>query len=239
MCLLLTVNASSLDEPTHFTLEDISVEEEDTSKNAQTFKKYYLDGLRKNGTPIVLETNELDDLALAYVPEVLEYIALPVPLYRQDGQSWSNDPMLTEGYTIGESGCALTSFTMIANYYGSNDHPGEVNQTLDKKACPINWIVAGDKYGLTYGGSTPVSNRTTAETIVLGALRNRTPCILFFKKGSTPHFVVATGYVRYKELDGSIHEKFYINDPSTNINYDCISDFYAKGWVMINIRVYE
>lgn len=52
MCLLLTVNASSLDEPTHFTLEDISVEEEDTSKNAQTFKKYYLDGLRKNGTPI-------------------------------------------------------------------------------------------------------------------------------------------------------------------------------------------
>lgn len=147
--------------------------------------------------------------------------------------------MLVDGYTIGQAGCALTSFTMIANYYGSNDNPGEVNQTLDKNACPISWSVAGNKYGLTYEGSTSVSSRIIAETIVLGALRSGTPCILYFENGSEPHFVVARGYLRYKDLDGSIHEIFFIHDPSIYIDYGCIDDYYANGWVMKSIRVYD
>lgn len=42
-------------------------------------------------------------------------------------------------YTIGRIGCALTSLTMVARYYGVDHNPGTMNSCLGAHACPLYW----------------------------------------------------------------------------------------------------
>ncbi len=39
--------------------------------------------------------------------------------------------MKTGGKTIGSAGCTLTSFSMVASFYGSTDNPRQVNKEMD------------------------------------------------------------------------------------------------------------
>lgn len=74
--------------------------------------------------------------ALAFVVSLLTAqlaaaAPLKLPLFKQAGQSWSGLYLDTgKQYTIGEKGCALTSFTMVAHHYGADKHPGQMRDAL-------------------------------------------------------------------------------------------------------------
>ncbi|ACL25958.1 peptidoglycan DD-metalloendopeptidase family protein [Chloroflexus aggregans] len=68
-----------------------------------------------------------------------------VPYYSQYDPRWSGQMMNRPSYatdcnyTIGRIGCALTSLTMVARYYGVDHNPGTMNSCLGAHACPLYW----------------------------------------------------------------------------------------------------
>lgn len=163
--------------------------------------------------------------------------------YYQNGQSWSGNIMQTCGYTIGSQGCALTSFSMVTDYYGYSDNPGEVNTRLGSYACPLAWSSAGQRYNLDLVGSvhTQVSS-SYAKDYIRGALRNNRPVIVGFIKGSSTHFVVARAFVKetyQPELGFYGNEYFYIHDPYSGRNYKFIDDYLDAGYSIHRLKVYD
>jgi hypothetical protein len=61
------------------------------------------------------------------------------PKYQQYNYS---DVMQSAGQTIHDSGCALTSFTMLADYYGADYTPPTMNTCMSINADPFGWDYA-------------------------------------------------------------------------------------------------
>ncbi len=182
--------------------------------------------------------SEQDEPAEAAYGEAIT-ITMPVH-YRQSDSRWASDIMLSCGDTIGQSGCAITSFAMIVNFYGSTDDPGDVNTRLGNNACPIQYSTAGSLYGLTtqtlcYNDST-ISKDSAINLMKPHIFQNR-PILVGMKKGSSTHFVVATGYVDMQEL-GTSDPYIPILDPSTYYNKTSLNQYYADGWAVHRLYVY-
>ena len=143
-----------------------------------------------------------------YTPNDPEY-RLSVPNIRQDWEPWRYQNYAFTTRPIEMAGCALTSLTMLMNYYGLNSDPQEMNDWLKNNggyagADAIIWSVAvsrvaglvnlgviGYPYGADLGYIRSVIDRGFP---VLAEV---------YYKG-TSHYVVLTGYNE---------TTFYVNDP--------------------------
>jgi len=145
-----------------------------------------------------LTTGEMDQASLG--------ASLPcgVTLFSQLDQEWSGDIMQSCGYTIGESGCAVTSVAMVFRYYGVETSPRTLNQCLGSSACPMLWGDAssncsGGKVG--WSGSPGFSWSTMESELAAG----RPPILKL--TSSWDHFVVVVSG------SGSSMGGYTINDP--------------------------
>lgn len=189
--------------------------------------KYFQDGLK-----------QLNEEESKMYPERYQEVKVltGIPHYYQSGEDWSDDIMQTCGETIGYSGCLVTSFAMVTNYYGSSDDPGEVNSTIGTNACPFKWKPAGSLYGLALPGfkeGEPISE-DYAKTYIKGAIRNDEPVIVGFKRGEDTHFVVARAFYIFD--DG--REWYFIYDPSRGRDYMYLDDYLDNGWYIYRLAVY-
>lgn len=156
--------------------------------------------------------------------------------YQNGNQSWSN--IILNGcspLTIGQAGCAITSFAMIASKYGSTDNPGQVNTKLGSYACSFNHDYAAAKYGLTvYGLATVKGGIAENKSIMRGTLLLGTPLMVTLAKpGGGYHFGVVKSYIRYS--DGSY--RFGIKDPTYN-NYNYLDQYMKDNYTIYNLRKY-
>ncbi len=113
--------------------------------------------------------------------------------------------------TIAKSGCALTSFTMVTNFWNKTSlTPANVNTAMGAAAYVFNWETARSKYGLqlVQEGSSS-SNTTTSKGIAftIEQLKLGRPVIIGMKYSSGTHFVVAVGYY---------NNEIYIKDPASD-----------------------
>src|SRR5690554_5421199 len=170
-----------------------------------------------------------------------EYIRLNMAKYFQNNQSWSSDVMQTLGHTIGQSGCTLTSFAMIADYFGYQDNPGQVNVTMGNGACPFVWGTAESRYNLNIE-RVNTSDLNTARTYIRGALRNGHPVMVCYQNQRTEghHYVVAYQYMRAQYDENSpVEEFFYIHDPSHHKDYSYLEDYLyndSDAWRIVILR---
>ena len=158
---------------------------------------------------------------------------LTVKHYYQDDPSWSKDIMKSCNQTIGTAGCTLTSFAMIANYYGCmNDDPDQVNTVMGSNACPFMYYVAAERYGLSVANAIhrDVSDSDAIDFIIGGISANR-PVLVGMQKdySSNTHFVLAYGY------DGST---IYIHDPASNRDYTTLGQ-YLSGYSVNRLYIYS
>lgn len=130
---------------------------------------------------------------------------------------WSNNP------TIDRWGCALTSASMVLQYYGHNINPDGLNSWLNSQPDgylrngSLNWLAVSRYTKIHDTASSPSlefrrygANNTTLEN----ELNNQRPIILSFPG----HFVVAKGK---NDID------FLVNDPQSASN-QTISDVSAS-----------
>ena len=134
---------------------------------------------------------------------------IKVPLLYQCTSSWKNVVMKTCNKTICAAGCALTSETMVYQYWGSKSSPAGHNACLGSKACPLYWGNCKPG-GVSYQGSTSSTSNVDCELQA-----NRPVIASCHHKTGGSHFVVLVG----KCSNGT----YRINDPGVNKIW-CISD---------------
>ena len=140
-------------------------------------------------------------------------INLDVPLIKQGDSQWSKDKLGSSSTTIGAKGCAITSTSMVFNYYGVQTNPKDLNIWLKqnngyagKNKNEIDW---GTAARMSEGKVKFIGRFGTNLTKIKSELNNGHPVIAQVpsKSSSKMHFVVITGY------SGST---YYINDPDSN-----------------------
>lgn len=146
-----------------------------------------------------------------------------VPVFSQNDPSWQSTIMQLGGDPIGGYGCALTSTTMLLNYYGAFLSPTDLNACLGSAADPLVWQAAtGCTSGKVQGGV-----RADFSWDQLDAdLKTGSPAIVGMLRGQTgTHFVVVTrggggeadGYTITDPWDGSTTKTL---GSYTNVGYN-------------------
>ena len=124
---------------------------------------------------------------------------IKVPLLAQCDASWRNVMMKTCNLSICAAGCAVTSETMVYQYWGSPKNPADHNACLGTKACPLYWGNCKPT-GVSYVGST-----SETATVDCDLQANQPIIASCHHKSGGSHFVVLVG----KCTDGT----YRINDP--------------------------
>lgn len=170
-------------------------------------------------TSTIYDNVKIEPLAklLLSVPPIFQYSPPWGSQEYDTAHKWSNNP------TIDHWGCALTSASMVLQYYGHNINPDGLNSWLNSQPDgylrngSLNWL-AVSRYTKIHDTSNSPSlefrrygaNNTTLEN----ELNNQRPMILSFPG----HFVVAKGK---NDID------FLVNDPQSASN-QTISDVSAS-----------
>lgn len=128
-----------------------------------------------------------------------------VPVFSQNDPSWRQFIMQTGGDPIGSYGCALTSTTMLLNYYGAFVSPADLNSCLGPGADPIVWQAAP----VCTSGKVQGGERADFSWEGLDAfLKAGKPVIVGMVRGITGmHFVVVT------QGGGGEADNYRITDP--------------------------
>lgn len=134
--------------------------------------------------------------------------SLTIPVMGQQDPAWAGAPLGTsQTDTIGSSGCAITSVTMMLRYYGINTDPGAFNAWLAGNGGYVfDDVLIWDAVTTYSGGRVAFSGWLGAD---LGAITNELdagrPVVAEVRLDGNQHFVLLTGYSQ----DGG----FVINDP--------------------------
>lgn len=141
------------------------------------------------------------------------FFTITMTYYSQTDSAWANDKMYTSGETIGQSGCYLTSFAMVANYYfpSVGYNPKTINVLMGDYACPFYKDIAASKTGLSVYSykEAPIEDSVLTD-LVAGAMVMERPVIIGMRKANgETHYVVARGY---STTTGEI----YILDPGSS-----------------------
>lgn len=164
------------------------------------------------------------------------YKQLSIAKYYQNraGDPWINDIMGKGPDTIRTSGCNLTSFTTLHNYYsGVSDNPGTVNARLGSIVDNFNYRAAANTYGYTYDGAASCECKSYIDCVatIEGFIEQNIPVVVQMKnpKGGY-HYVLATGYGGTTVM---------INDPDIYKNHSELSQYNADGYIMDKIRIFR
>lgn len=134
-------------------------------------------------------------------------ISLNVNALKQTDSRWKNTKLGNGSYTIGSSGCVLTSVTMLYNYtHNTNLTPPEMQKKLSFSGSGIIWTSV-TKHDLTQkSGSISLAN-------IYAQLKKGHPVLIFCKNSSGgTHAVVVTGYTGTSTSSFNAKD-FTINDP--------------------------
>ena len=134
--------------------------------------------------------------------------------------------------TMGESGCTITSFTIVSNWLSNTSiTPVDVKNRMGSNACPFAWTVAESLYGYDLAIKEMNDNGIASGTdTILGAIDlYETPVIVGVKNAATTHFVVAYGYTSSYDI--------IISDPAQR-NYTTLSQYLNEGYYIHRIFLY-
>ncbi len=149
-------------------------------------------------------------------------VLLTVPSYKQCDSAWGSDPLGTCSETMCSAGCAVTSTSMVFEYFGGTQDPGELNACLTSNGgyasgCLIYWSNNCMPNGVSYDGTGGDIDT---------ALANGYPVIAYVTSSQTSmHFVV---------IIGNNGGEYQIHDPAWN--YATISD---GGYTIQGLRFYS
>lgn len=161
--------------------------------------------------------------------------SLSMPKYYQDDSRWGS--VLINKQTMQAVGCAVTSFTMIANHFKNVGDPGVVAAKLDSLgyANPFAYASAASTYGLTAHvyDNTQVANMSysSIKTQIVANIEVGRPVMVGLKKGTSTHFVAAYGYT-----DNGNAVRIY--DPWSPRDYSRLDQYIDAGWSVHRLSYY-
>jgi hypothetical protein len=154
-----------------------------------------------------------------------------VPVFSQNDPSWQSTIMQIGGDPIGGFGCALTSTTMLLNYYGAVLSPADLNACLGSAADPIIWQTApGCTTGKVQGGV----RMDFSWDLLDSYLKQGKPVIVGLLRGQTgSHFVVVT------QGGGGEADNYSITDPWDGSTTKTLGTYTNVGYNPVWVVSYE
>ncbi len=145
-----------------------------------------------------------------------------VPVFSQNDPSWQSTIMQLGGDPIGGFGCALTSTTMLLNYYGAILSPVQLNSCLGSGADPIIWQSApACTAGKVQGGERTDFSWEGVDAF----LKAGKPVIVGMVRGLTGmHFVVVT------QGGGGQADNYSITDPWDGSTTKTLGSYMSTGY---------
>lgn len=153
--------------------------------------------------------------------------ACQVKTYSQNDPQWRDLIMKSRNENvndkIGVAGCALTSASMMLNYYRVNTDPNELNACMGTDSNPINWSLPAIQ--CSDGFIAGVQRDYFSWDALNEQLKQGQPAIVGLLGGQTGvHFVVVVGG------SDSIAATYRVNDPWDGTNYKSLAYFVNKGY---------
>lgn len=162
------------------------------------------------------------------------YRTLDITKYYQNrnGDPWINNKMKTDKDKIRSSGCTVTTFTMLHNYYSKTSlDPGLVNARLGKYACPFYYSAAAEKYGYTYDGYVTCYSVNDYKAVILTYINKNIPVMVQLNNPSGGyHYVLAAGYNNTEVL---------INDPDIYKNHSKLTEYINEGYSVGKLHIFS
>ncbi|RRR69156.1 MAG: hypothetical protein EI684_16465 [Candidatus Viridilinea halotolerans] len=128
-----------------------------------------------------------------------------VPSFWQGDPTWGNNRIGNCNNNIKNVGCALTSLTMIFQYYGANHNPGTLNSCMGGAACLLYWD--DPKVHECSAGKVRFITRKSFSYDLLDQELAKGPVILHIGHGDNNHFLVVLGG------RGGDPRNYVVNDP--------------------------
>jgi hypothetical protein len=158
-----------------------------------------------------------------------------VPYFSQGDPRWGGQIMQTCRLSIRTHGCALTSMSMIYQFYGVNNSPAALNSCYGSTACPLIWSgsrllpCSGGK--VTWAGWPAFSWQRLEQE-----LRSR-PVILELRRADGyMHFVVVLGG------SGNDPRNYLVNDPGVRAGARttlAATMAHFRGYVPASMRLFS
>ncbi|MGI8857199.1 MAG: transglycosylase SLT domain-containing protein, partial [Thermomicrobiales bacterium] len=151
--------------------------------------------------------------------------------YSQNDPRWSSQVMRAGGDRIGPFGCALTSATMVLNYYGAGTDPGTLNACLGSYAEDIYWSQA---VGCVNGKVTGANAFDFSWPNLDQVLAKGKPAIVGLLGGQAgSHFVVVTSG------GGGDASNYAVTDPWDASTNHTLATLISRGYNPRWIRTYD
>lgn len=159
------------------------------------------------------------------------------PLITQNDPSWTSDIMQTAGDTIGNSGCILTSATMLLNYYGQSYTPATLNTCMGNDADPFYWSYLPS---CSNGSVGYISEGSFSWSTLDSELSAGHPTIVGVDwLPSSPNYSYRTHYFLVVSGDGSdTPANYLINDPEYAVRHT-MQDIVNEGGSLDYVAVYH
>ncbi|WP_299756090.1 C39 family peptidase, partial [uncultured Chloroflexus sp.] len=138
-----------------------------------------------------------------------------VPYYSQLDPRWSGQTMRTCNLKIGPAGCALTSATMIARFYGADLTPSTMNTCLGNYACPLYWSVAAS---CTRGKMSWVRWSSFSYANLQAELKKGPVILELTKSTGDMHFIVVIGGSGTDPANYTVHDPGVRNGAQTTLS---------------------
>ncbi|NLL64746.1 MAG: hypothetical protein GX239_02920, partial [Clostridiaceae bacterium] len=167
-------------------------------------------------------------------------IILSLTHLRQRDERW-NEISLGGSATIGDAGCALTSLAMYGSLTMPDMTPLLLLEEMGKEAYPVEWEAFAAQYDLrvvlkddTIDEPIKLNSTDYVQDTIVRHLSLGRPVIIgiWNKEYYSTHFIIAYGY-RYAADDYTI----YVYDPSTNNDYQTLSDI-PNHWGFCRLVVF-
>ncbi len=167
------------------------------------------------------------------------WASLKVSLLLQTDSRWNDLEFPCNHTTYGESGCAMTSYSMVLNYYGNNTTPVTVAEKYQANygdCCKFSSDnLLKDYPGRSKDSVTNAEKKSYSQikTAIVGALADGYPVVVKVDADSEGnyHFVVCYAYVTL--TSGKV--ELYIRDPMGTHTY--LDEYYNEGRKPVSVVI--
>ncbi len=160
--------------------------------------------------------------------------------YSQLDEEWASEKLGGSRYTIGDSGCAITSIAMVFTYHDEKVDPEDlVDASSFTSQGYIDWSSAPkkfdmklkkDKYG-TYHGNIDWDD-------VEDLIDDENPVIVYINGGAGGHYVVVHGYDS-KNDDFVVHDPYWGSNLLLGTSKKLVSSLYRRTANVDQMIVYK
>jgi peptidoglycan hydrolase CwlO-like protein len=194
------------------------------------------------GSLTAAEQGELNDI-LEDADEPKEGKASESWHYYQIDSRWKNKSLGGSRYTIGDSGCAITSIAMVGKFYGDSVKPSDLSSANFFSDRPgeegyIDWYEPEKEFDLKIIKKTGHSTSNFSSSEIKDYIEDDIPVIAYISAGGPGHYVVIHGYDS-KRKDFVVHDPYWGANLLLETSKKLVATLHKRSVYMDQIIVYE